>query len=75
MSLTPSYDRDWREYEVEDDLGEFPVGWEQRTTPSGVVYFVDHIHRTTTVCSTYDQLQYFILKCVLSLRLSLRGDK
>lgn len=41
--------RDWREYEVEEDLGEFPVGWEQRMTPSGVPYYVDHIHRTTTV--------------------------
>jgi hypothetical protein len=40
---------DWREYVVDEDGGEFPVGWEQRTTPAGVVYYVDHIHRTTTV--------------------------
>lgn len=47
-AVVTTKDKDWREYEVEEDLGEFPVGWEQRTTPSGVVYFVDHIHRTTT---------------------------
>lgn len=41
-------ERDWREYLIDDDLGEFPVGWEQRTTSTGAVYFVDHIHRSTT---------------------------
>ncbi len=42
--------RDWREYEVDEvELNEFPLGWEQRVTPSGVPYFVDHINRTTTV--------------------------
>ncbi len=29
-------------------LGELPGGWEQRTTPEGRVYFVDHNTRTTT---------------------------
>lgn len=33
---------------VEDDLGEFPPGWEQRVTSVGLPYFVDHVHRTTT---------------------------
>ena len=42
------HDRDWREYVIDEELGEFPPGWEQRTTPTGAVYFVDHIHRTTT---------------------------
>lgn len=28
--------------------GEMPVGWEQRYTPEGRVYFVDHNTRTTT---------------------------
>eukprot|EP00051_Salpingoeca_urceolata_P014735 m.187982 g.187982 ORF g.187982 m.187982 type:complete len:1178 (+) comp18172_c1_seq1:291-3824(+) len=40
--------RDWREYVIDDDLGEFPVGWEMRYTTTGLVYFVDHIHRATT---------------------------
>ena len=34
---------------MEDDLGEFPPGWEQRVTSVGLPYFVDHVHRTTTV--------------------------
>eukprot|EP00042_Codosiga_hollandica_P055110 m.762272 g.762272 ORF g.762272 m.762272 type:complete len:622 (+) comp59051_c0_seq2:1171-3036(+) len=46
-SATP-LDRDWREYEFEELQEEFPVGWEQRVTPAGVTYFVDHVHRTTT---------------------------
>ncbi|VVT46542.1 uncharacterized protein SAPINGB_P001265 [Magnusiomyces paraingens] len=29
-------------------LGELPVGWEQRVTPEGRPYFVDHNTRTTT---------------------------
>ncbi|CDK27351.1 unnamed protein product [Kuraishia capsulata CBS 1993] len=29
-------------------LGELPAGWEQRTTPEGRPYFVDHNTRTTT---------------------------
>ena len=35
---------------LEDDLGEMPPGWEQRVTRDGVAYFVDHVHRLTTVC-------------------------
>lgn len=41
--------RHWSEFVVEDGLGDFPVGWEQRFTENGTVYFVDHINRTTTV--------------------------
>ena len=41
--------RHWSEYVVEEGLGEFPLGWEQRFTATGVVYYVDHINRTTTV--------------------------
>ena len=40
--------RHWSDFEVDDDLGEFPPGWEQRVTAAGVVYFVDHVHRSTT---------------------------
>ncbi|EGD73425.1 hypothetical protein PTSG_12263 [Salpingoeca rosetta] len=40
--------RHWSEYVVEEGLGEFPLGWEQRFTATGVVYYVDHINRTTT---------------------------
>lgn len=29
-------------------LGELPLGWEQRFTPEGRAYFVDHNTRTTT---------------------------
>ena len=43
--------RHWSEFIVEEGLGDFPVGWEQRFTSSGVPYFVDHINRTTTVQS------------------------
>ena len=42
------HERHWREYIIDEELGDFPVGWEKRTTTSGAVYFVDHIHRTTT---------------------------
>ena len=34
---------------VEESANEFPMGWEQRFTATGVMYFVDHINRTTTV--------------------------
>jgi E3 ubiquitin ligase SMURF1/2 len=29
-------------------MNEFPIGWEQRETPTGRPYFVDHINRSTT---------------------------
>ena len=35
-------------YIIEEDVNEFPIGWEQRETPDGRVYFVDHINRSTT---------------------------
>jgi hypothetical protein len=47
-SSSNPHDRDWREYLIDEDLGEFPVGWERRLTPTGAAYFVDHVHRTTT---------------------------
>ncbi len=43
------FERHWSEYVVDDDTGEFPVGWEQRSTTSGIAYYVDHIGRRTTV--------------------------
>lgn len=30
------------------NLGPLPDGWEQKTTPEGEVYFINHIERTTT---------------------------
>ena len=42
------YNRHWDEYVIEDDLEEFPIGWEQRHTTAGRPYYVDHINRTTT---------------------------
>ena len=42
-------DRHWSEFVVEESANEFPMGWEQRFTATGVMYFVDHINRTTTV--------------------------
>eukprot|EP00730_Choanoeca_flexa_P003128 TRINITY_DN11298_c0_g2_i2.p1 TRINITY_DN11298_c0_g2~~TRINITY_DN11298_c0_g2_i2.p1 ORF type:complete len:1142 (+),score=186.40 TRINITY_DN11298_c0_g2_i2:53-3478(+) len=47
-SPTNPMDKHWSEFIVEEGLGEFPVGWEQRFTSSGVPYFVDHINRSTT---------------------------
>lgn len=44
-------DRHWSEFVVEETMNEFPIGWEQRFTATGVMYFVDHINRTTTVRS------------------------
>jgi hypothetical protein len=44
-------DRHWSEFVVEESVNEFPIGWEQRFTATGVMYFVDHINRTTTVGS------------------------
>lgn len=41
-------ERHWSEYIVEDDSSEFPIGWEQRRTAVGAIYYVDHIHRRTT---------------------------
>lgn len=41
--------RHWSEYVVEEGVNDFPIGWEQRFTATGVMYFVDHINRTTTV--------------------------
>jgi len=31
-----------------NNLGPLPEGWEQKTTPEGEVYFIDHIERKTT---------------------------
>lgn len=45
---TSPFERSWQDYIVEEDLGEFPVGWEQRFTAAGIPYYVDHVHRTTT---------------------------
>lgn len=51
-SNTPStespYNRHWDDYVIEEDLDEFPIGWEQRYTSSGRPYYVDHINRTTS---------------------------
>ncbi|CAG2059804.1 unnamed protein product [Timema podura] len=30
------------------DLGPLPPGWEQARTPDGQVYYINHLHRTTT---------------------------
>eukprot|EP00039_Didymoeca_costata_P029545 m.25094 g.25094 ORF g.25094 m.25094 type:complete len:915 (+) comp7676_c0_seq1:317-3061(+) len=46
--LSNPFEKDWRDYIIDEDLGDFPVGWEQRRTPAGVPYFVDHVNRTTT---------------------------
>ena len=45
----PTHNRHWRDYIIDEEAHEFPLGWEQRVTPTGMVYFVDHVHRTTTV--------------------------
>ena len=45
----PPTERHWSEYVVDDDATDFPVGWEQRVTAAGTVYYVDHINRRTTV--------------------------
>eukprot|EP00037_Helgoeca_nana_P019185 m.186156 g.186156 ORF g.186156 m.186156 type:complete len:864 (-) comp24757_c0_seq1:70-2661(-) len=42
------YHRHWEDYIIEEDMNEFPIGWEQRETPTGRPYFVDHINRSTT---------------------------
>lgn len=33
---------------IEEGVDDFPTGWEMRFTSSGVPYYVDHMHRTTT---------------------------
>jgi len=42
------YHRHWEDYIIEEDMNEFPIGWEQRETSGGRPYFVDHINRATT---------------------------
>ena len=41
-------DRHWSEYLIEEGNSDFPLGWEQRHTAEGIVYYVDHVNRTTT---------------------------
>ena len=42
------YNRHWDEYVIEEDVDEFPIGWEMRHTTAGRPYYVDHINRATT---------------------------
>jgi hypothetical protein len=48
-------ERHWSEFLVDEAdpaaaaAADIPDGWEQRTTAAGIVYFVDHVHRRTTV--------------------------
>lgn len=35
-------------YDLNDDMGSLPPGWEQATTPEGQIYFLNHITQSTT---------------------------
>jgi hypothetical protein len=45
---TPQWDRAATDG-IRASMDELPPGWEARANPSGVIYYVDHNTRTTTL--------------------------
>ena len=59
------YNRHWDEYVIEEDVDEFPIGWEMRHTTAGRPYYVDHINRGIIDLGVILAISFVILGAVL----------